>query len=656
VMEREPDVHLLPDDTPEPLRRLIRRCLQKDPRKRLGYIGDARLELDEALGAGIDEQAGLHGSPPPARRRPAWLPLATLGLLTLFAVGAGWWVSESAPPARALRLALPLTDGEQFVSSFVAVVALSPDGSTVAYRAQRGGVTQLYVRGLDATEATAIPGSENATGPFFSPDGAWLAFDRDGALMKVSFAGGPAIRITDAPGGLSGVWADDGTIYFSAGTARVIQHVPAGGGMPTSLTTVRTADGEISHATPALLPGGRSLLFTIHRTDGARVARLDLGTGAITPLLEGKQPYYLPSGHLVFAREGALWVAPFDARRGVVTAEPRPAVPSVLDAGGLNGGAQFALAPTGALLYAPAHRGGSARTLLWYDRDGSVSELPLEPRAISRLSLSRDGTRAALSVAGEGGQDIWVYDLTRDALSRVTSHPDVDTAPVWSPDGRAVVYRSHRDGGGLFLQQVDPPGEARRLTRPDGPIHTPYDFTGDGRAVLFTEFRSYPDQDIGMVDVTTGEVTWLLSDPAAEMRPRLSPDGRWLAYASDESDRFEVYVRPFPDVQTRRWQISSGGGVSPQWSRDGRELWFDDGEALNVMPVVVGRDGLQPSRPRPLLAASDMYRDRLGPSYELAPDGRRILTFSRNRQPQERPSPLMILEGWLPQEGRPNGR
>jgi eukaryotic-like serine/threonine-protein kinase len=654
VLAREVDLSHLPADTPDPLRRLLRRCLQKDPRKRLGYIGDVHLELDEASGAGT-EPAPV--APVPAR--PAWTPrhAGMLGVGALLALGASgvWWsprATAPAPPApRALHLALPVVDGERFVSSFVPVVALSPDGSAAVYRAERDGVTQLYVRNLDGLASIPLPGSENATGPFFSPDLRWLAFDRDGVLMKVSFAGGPAIRICDAPGGVTAVWAEDDTIYFSAGTRRNIQRVSASGGAPTPVTDVRTTEGEISHATPALLPGGRSLLFTIFRTDGARIARLDLDSGVITPLLDGKQPYYLPSGHLVFAREGALWVVEFDGARGLVTGDPLPAVNAVLDAGGLNGGAQFALSPTGALLYAPAHQATSARVLLWFDRSGNQSELPLEPRAISRLSLSPDGTRAALSIGGGPGQDIWIYDLQRVTLTRVTTHPEVDTAPVWSPDGRTLAFRSHRDGGGLFLQRVDPPGEARRLTAPNGPIHTPYAFTPDGRAVLFTEFRSYPDQDIGMVEVDTGEVTWLLTDPAAEMRPRLSPDGRWLTYSSNESGRFEVYVRPFPDVHARRWQISSGGGTSPQWSPDGRELWFDDGNALNVVNVSFAHDTFEASRPRALMPATGMYRDRLGPSYEIAPDGKRILTFSVNRQPRENPTPLMILEGWLPRGG-----
>lgn len=656
IVEREPDLSRLPADTPEPLRRLIRRCLQKDPRTRLGYIGDAQLDLDEAIGPGNAvapyaeaQNRGAHRAV--HRPAPRVTPLRAIAVVAALAgvAGIAGWIARPAPaPERTLRLALPIVDGEQFVSSFVSVLALSSDGSAAVYRAQRDGVMQLYVRRLAATESLALPGTENGTAPFFSPDSRWLAFDRDGELMKLSFAGGPAIKVCDAPGTMVGVWGEDDTIYFSAGTARVLQRVPASGGTPEAITTLRPEEGEISHATPALLPGGRALLFTIFHEGGAKVARLDLDTGAITPLLDGKQPSYLPSGHLVFARQGALWVAPFDARRGTVIGPETPAVSSVLDRGGTNGGAHFALASTGTLLYAPTQRTVSARALLWYDRDGTETVLPLEPRGISHLSLSPDGTRVALSVGTGTEHDVWTYDLRRDTLTRVTTHPDVDFVPVWSPDGRSVAFRSHRDGGGLFLQQVDPPGEARRLTTPNGPQHTPGDFTPDGRAVLFTEFRSFRDQDIGMVDIATGEISWLLTGEAAEMRPRLSPDGRWITYSADTTGRFEVYVRPFPDVGARRWQISTEGGQSPLWSRDGRELWFDDGRALHVAEVSVVGGVLQVSRPRAAMAAANMYRDRLGPSFDLTPDGRRVLTSSVDRQPRDVATPLMLLEGWLP--------
>jgi eukaryotic-like serine/threonine-protein kinase len=660
VLTREPDLSRLPDGTPEPLRRLLSRCLRKDPRKRLGYIGDVHLELDEALAAGPDALPRAQGSP---RATRIVRPMDALALGVLLALGGSgtWWVSRpGVPPSRSLRLALPLMEGERYVWSDVSTIALSADGSLAAYGARRGEVPQLFVRSLDGMTSMAIPGSENATAPFFSPDKGWVAFERDGELMKVSLAGSPAIRICSAPGGASGVWAENDTIYFSAGANRVIQRVSAAGGAPEALTSVRIREGEVSHATPALLPGGRTLLFTIFRTDGARIAALDLTTRAITALVEGKQPSYLApgphgAGHLVFARQGALWVAPFDARAGRMTGEPVPAVTAVLDAGGFNGGAQFALAPAGALLYAPAQPVVPERALLWYDRDGTEIALPLEPRAISHLSLAPDGGRVALSVVTGPNHDIWIHDLDRAAMTRVTTHPEMDAVPIWSPDGRSLAYRSHRDGGGLFLQQVDPPGEARRLTSPNGPEHSPSDFTQDGQAILFTEVRSYHQQDIGMVDIDSGEVTWLLTGAAAEMRPRLSPDGRWLAYSSNASGRFEVYVRPFPEVHARRWQISSHGGMSPQWSADGRELWFDDGRALHVVDVSVARGTFEASRPRALMSAANMYRDRLGASYELAPDGRRVLTASMDLRPPALPSPLMILEGWLPPRVRARG-
>ncbi len=651
IIEREPDYSQLPADTPPALTRLIARCLQKDARRRLGYIGDAHLDLDEA-GAAREAEAA---APREAGARASHWSIAAMimGLVAVLGVSYfAWRGSSPAPAGRTLRLAVPIAPGDQFVPSAVSVLALSPDGATLVYRLQRQGVTQLYVRRLDGDQATPLSGTENATGPFFSPDGRWIAFDKDGVLTKRSLAGGPAIAICQAPGGLTGTWTTDDEIIFAAGTSRRLERVSASGGTPTALTTVREASGEISHGMPAILPGNRAVLFTIFTADAATIARLDLQTGEITHVIEGRQPAYLPSGHLVFDRQGALWVAPYDVASGRVTADAAPAVTSVLEARGAGGGAQFAVAPSGTLLYAPARSTTSVRALVWLDpRQGAV-DLPLDPRPISRLALSPDGQRVAVAMADGGSQDIWVYDITRETLSRLTPDPAVDTAPVWSPDGQAIAYRSDRDGGGLFLQPLDG-RQPTRLTHVSGPIHTPYDFTPDGRHVVFTEFRSYRDQDVGMVDVTTGEVTWLLTDEPAELRPRISSDGAWIAYQSDASGQYEVYVRPFPDTTGPRTQVSSGGGTSPQWVPNGLDLIFDDGEHLRRAVGRMRGGRFEASRPEVYVESPPILRDRLGPHVHVGPDGHRILALSPNRRPAVEPSPLMVLEGWLPARPSP---
>ena len=647
VLEREPDYTRLPATTPAPLARLLHRCLQKDPRVRLGYIGDAHLELDEAMSpARAGETAGVDVS---NRGRHARWRLAAAAAAVVVLAASGWlaWrLVTPSPPARTLRLAVPFARGDVFVPSSVSVLALSPDGSTLVYRLQRQGVTQLYMRRLDSEAAEPLAGTENATGPFFSPDGRWIAFDKDGVLSRRAIAGGPVVAICPAPGGLTGTWTTNDEIIFAAGTSRRLERVSASGGTPTALTTVRTDVGEVSHGLPAMLPGNRAVLFTIFSADTAHVARLNLDTGEITRVVEGRQPGYLPSGHLVFAREGALWVAPYDAASGRMTADPVPAVSPVLESRVAGGGVQYAVASSGTLLYAPARSLAAARALVWLAPGREPTDLPLEPRAISRMTLSHDGTRVAMAMADGRSQDIWIFDIQRGTLSRLTPDAAVDTAPVWSPDGQAIAYRSDQDGGGLFLQPVDGRPTVR-LTRVDGPIHTPYDFSPDGRQVLFTEFRSYRDQDVAMVDVATGAVTSLLTDPAAELRPQLSPDGRWIAYQSDESGNYEVYVRPFPDTTGPRWQISSGGGTSPQWMPSGHVLVFDDGAHLRRAVLRVRDGALEPGTPETFITDPPILRDRLGPYLDVAPDGR-ILAISPNRRPAVEPSPLMVLEGWLP--------
>jgi Tol biopolymer transport system component len=236
------------------------------------------------------------------------------------------------------------------------------------------------------------------------------------------------------------------------------------------------------------------------------------------------------------------------------------------------------------------------------------------------VALSPDGGRVALALATPESRDIWIFERARGTLSRLTVDPAVDTAPVWSRDGRWIAFRSEREGGGIFRKPADGSGPAVRVTATDGPSHTPYDVTRDGRTILFTELRSYTDQGIGEVPVGGGAIRWLVDGPFAEVRPALSPDGRWMAYQSDESGRYEVYVRPYPDVESGRWLVSTAGGTSPRWSPDGRELFYYDGRDLVSVATAPGR-AFSPGQPQPLFDAT-AFEERLGPVYDVTPDGR----------------------------------
>ena len=491
------------------------------------------------------------------------------------------------------------------------------------YRARRNGVLQIMLRSLDAPAPVAIPASVNAAAPFFSPDGQWVAFAGDTKLFKVPVAGGTPTEIADAPGGAVGTWMEDGTILFSLGTGRVIHRVNASGGAPVEVTRLDKASGQQSHESPSALPGGRTALVTVVYADGPKVGIADLATGAVKPIASGRQARAMPGGRIAFVRSDALWVGQLDASGRALAGDPVQAVAGI-DVSSLSATAHFAVGTGGTLVYLPRGAAQDVRTPVWVTRDGRDEALPIAPQPYTRATLSPDGGRVALALSFPQQRDVWIFERARRALMRLTLDPGIDTAPVWTRDGRRVAFRSDRDGGGIFITNADGTGPVRRLTRSDSPArpaHTPYAFTPGDTALIFAELRSYSDQGIAVVTLDEPpRVSVVLDGPFAEARPALSPDGRWLAYQSDESGRFEVYVRPYPAVDRARVQVSTRGGSSARWSVDGRELFFFDGTNLVAVPVS-GTTSLTLGRPTTLFDASS-FGDRLGPLYDVAPDGR----------------------------------
>ena len=646
VLERDPDMVRLPEQTPPSLRRLLDRTLRKDLARRLGDIGDARLDLEDAR----SERKETRGQPVMSRatRRLA-TRVALVALVAGVAVGSVMaWQMLRPPRERVAYLALPIAESDDLVAGEVPGIAISPDGRTVVYRARRAGRLVLMRQSLDAAAATVLPGSDNAAGPFFSPDGQWIGFSSETSLMKMPAAGGNPIAIAVTSGWARGDWGADGSILFSKSTGRAIYRVPAAGGAAVEVTRLDASAGQLAHDTPFMLPGDRAALVTVGRADGQHVGVARLDTGEVRTLTPGQQPRYSPSGHLLFVRGDAIYSARFDLERLEITSEPVAAVERIEPAS-LSGTTHFAVSNTGTLVYLPRHASIDLRTLVWVNRDGVEETLPIEPRPYTRASLSPEGSRIAVALSTPENRDVWIYDTVRGVLMRLTLDPATDTAPAWSPDGQYIAFRSERDGGGIFITRSDGAGEAQRLTRSDGPgrpAHTPYSFTPDGKTLLFSEFRSYSDQGVSAVTLAaTPVVTKILDGPYAEVRPALSPDGKWMAYQSDESGRFEVYVRPFPDVATTRVQVSTSGGSSPRWSSDGRELFFYDGASIMAAPVKAAAT-LAAGRPVRLFDAS-RFNERLGPVYDVSNDGRRFL-FLRAAGPQAaaRRTDLRVIENW----------
>ncbi len=645
VRERAPAFDLLPATVPAAVRQLIERCLRKDVAKRLPAIAEARAFLEAAANGSRPPSSDAAGM---SRRRSRVLGMwpGALGLLLGAAVsGLVMWSAMRPTPRAVTRLTVPVPSTDELVTGALPAVALAPDGRTIVYRARRDGLLQLYLRSLDAASPSAIEGSANAAAPFFSPDGAWVGFDRDGVLMKTRATGGPPVVVCETGSASAAAsWSDRGEIVLAPTNGQGLFRVPASGGRPVPVTRIDTGRGDVAHTLPDVLPGGRAALFTVERDKSSMIAAVRLDSGDVTPLTEGRQARYVHSGHIVVTRGDALWAAPFDPDALRLGADPVP----VLDEIEPSGVAHFATARDGSLVYVPPRDLTPLRDLVWFDRDGRESPSGIEARRFLRLSLSPDGTRVALVISERGRQDLWVHDLSRRSMTQLTFDPHVDTAPIWTPDGSTIVFRSERDGGGLFRIAGDGIGGPQRLTRPSGAFYTPYTFTPDGKTLLFTEFRSYRDQGIGALDMAdAGNLRILVDEPFAELRPSLSPDGRWLAYQADATGAFEIYVRRYPDVDAGTWRVSTAGGTSPQWSPDGRALFYFENDTLMRVPVV---DARRPPRGRPQrVFSARLFGERLGPLYAIAPDGQRFLVIKDDAERDQVAArrQLLLVQNWV---------
>jgi serine/threonine-protein kinase len=534
-------------------------------------------------------------------------------------------------------------------------VALSPDGTRVVYVGNGG--TQLFVRALEALEPVALVSGGAIRGPFVSPDGQWVGFiDSGSGIHKVAITGGPSFRLASLDGAPSGAtWAPDDTIIFATGnSATGLQRVSAAGGTPEVLTRPDRAQGEANHRWPEILPGGRAVLFTITSQTGgfetAQVAVRDLRTGTQKVLLRGgSHGHYVASGHLVYVAAGTLRAISFDPDRlethgTAVTVLPRLAVTG-------NGAGDFAVAADGTLVYvdAPGNFAANARTLVWVDRSGKEEPVAAPPRAYEHPRLSPDGTRVAL-FSGDQQNDIWTGDLGRATLTRLTLDPGQDNFPLWTPDGRRIIFSSDRGVGqpNLWWQAADGTGAAERLTTNS---HAQFltGITPDGTAVVYNETTPTMGRDLLMVGLDgIHGVTPLLQTKFDERNGIVSPDGRWLAYESNSSGPFEVYVRPFPNVGDGLWPVSTAGGRQPLWARSGRELFYvgADGALLRV-PVEASGTTWNAGTPMKLIEGRYYTGVGSGRAYDVSADGQRFLMIKApGADAGAAPPALIVVQHW----------
>jgi predicted Ser/Thr protein kinase/WD40 repeat protein len=621
VIKEEPRL----ERAPSRLRRLLRSCLEKDPKQRLQAIGDWRLLLEESAAS---EPAS----------RALWLGVVTVLFAALVVALWAPWRPEKPIDRPLVRLDVDLGSDVSLPETDDAgsTVAISPDGTRLAYLS--GTPVKLFTRALDQTKATELVGTQDASPAFFSPDGRWVGFHSNGKLNKISVDGGTVVPLGDVGGAnfAGASWNEDDTIFVSIGFQRGLLRFPAAGGQPESVAGL--GNDEIFLRNPQTLPGGRAILFSVVRTlgrDRRTIEVLTLSDSHRKVVARGGSfPRYLPTssgatsnriGHLVYVNGATLFAIPFDLAK----LETRgTAVPVLND---VEGSFDFSLAPSGhgTLVYRRASGETALSTLQWVAQTGHIEPLRAKPRLYGGpIRVSPDGTRVALTADGDKGiPDTWVYDTQRDAMTRLTFGGAMYRWPSWSPDGKYVVGTS--DGNGMFQARADGASQPQVLTQ-SKPFQFPCSFTPDGKRLAYFETAgdyqiwTVPLEDIGN-RLKAGKPEQFLKTNFNDVGPSFSPDGRWIAYASNESGEFEVYVRTFPapsSGQGGKWQISSSGGMWPRWSHMGHELFYENRDQILAASYTVAADRFVADKPRVWLAKFG------GTDWDVAPDGKRLLVVT----------------------------
>jgi serine/threonine protein kinase/Tol biopolymer transport system component len=651
VLRAEVQWAALPPETPPAIRRLLRRCLERDRKKRLPDIAVARLEIDEALATPVEAPpAPPVPVLPPRRALPPWL-IAAASLAIAIVAGVAWWQSSRPlPGAPLIRLNAEMdADVPLNRSNLGAMLAISPDARRLALTLKGpDNKVRIYTRLLHQSQVTPLAGTENAASPFFSPDSQWIAFNADGKLKKISVEGGAAVTLCEAQSIRGASWGDDGNIVMALGPSGALSRISSAGGPVTQVT--RLGQGERTHRFPHVLPGSKMVLFTPSRSignyDDANIDVVALETGARKTVHRGGfSARYLATssrtGYLAYVHHSTLFVVPFDPGRLAPTGVPVPLVEDI--SGTASAGGDFDVARNGTLVYVAGKGGQSGWIISWMDNAGKVRPLQPSPALFFTPRVSPDGKRVAFSLSNGSGTDLWVKDLARDIPSRLSFLGGENRWPVWTPDGKYIVFQSdNAASSGLYWIRSDGAGEVQRLS--DGKSgDNPSSFSPDGKRLAFSLVGNAGTYDIYTAAIEgdpshprLGKPEPFLVTPFVELRPAFSPDGHWLAYASNESGTFEVYVRPFPGPGGR-WQISTGGGFYPLWSHAGGELLFvtSEGRVMAADYSVKG-DSFIAGRQRPWSEVPVLYLPGVA-SYDLAPDGRHIAALQSNNADKQNP-------------------
>jgi len=634
IVRGEPDWTRLPADLPPALRVLLERCLIKDRTERISDTSVVHfLMSDTAKTLSGAAAAAQTAAPAAARRRLAPLLIATAVLAVLATFGLTRWLlpagSTTSGAVRHVSIALP--EGVELGSPDLLPIALSDDGTRVAYVGLHDGKNQIYVRALSESAPKALDGTEGGDGPFFSPDGQWIGFFAASKLRKISVGGAAPEALADAPSHRGGDWGDDGYIYFTPTNIGAIWRVPEGGGTASEVTRKEPANGEISHRWPHLVAGTNTLLFgawTGPGNDETLIGMQTIGAPEHHVLVKGGDAprYAAAPGLLLYARLGELFAVPWrpsqtDLGRAVpVATSAHPA-----DSGN-EGSGSYVVSGDGTLAYIAGGRGRSNTRLVWVDRTGALQLPALPERNYQSVAISPDGTRAIVQIE-EGTTTLWIYDFSRNTLTPIGNSAGSSQAPLWTTDGTRVIYRATRQGfRNLYWRRADGSDQEERLTTKPDAIHTPTSVSPDGRWLLFNDASAQEAGGVGIyVMQLDGDRTprHLFPAPDGESNGHFSSDGRWVAYQASVSSRQEIYVAPFPGPGPRR-QVSVDGGTEPLWSRDGRELFFQSGAKLMGVTVTPGAEFLA-GTPHVVHEGRFLRAVNSNTSWSITPDGRRFL-------------------------------
>ncbi|MDX2151910.1 MAG: protein kinase [Bryobacteraceae bacterium] len=644
TMKQEPDWSALPPDTPASVAALLRRCLTKDRRQRLQAMGEARIALERPVEGAAPAKTG-------SRLRLGVLLVGLAMVAAGFGAVAGWLAHR---PAGKLVTRWLVQPGREFDSirtaRMGAAAILSPDGKRLVYTGRGAdGQWMLYTRLVEEEQASPIPGTEAALNPIFDPAGETLAFFANGKLRRVSVRGEGLTTLCNAPSSQGASWSPDGSLVAALSSSGVLSRIPPGGG--TSSPVTKLEDGELTHRWPQVLPGGETVLFTAHTAglsfDDANIVAQSLRSGQRKTLVKGGTfGRYAPSGYLLYVKNQTLFAVRMDAGSLTVTGEAMPVVAGVSTSE--YGDAQYDVTAEGSLLYSKAVP--TRRRLAWLSAGGGLSPLRAErgPYGVF-LDLSSDGSRLAFVTTEAGNRDVWTYDIRSERVARLTASEGFDGFPHWSPTGKHILFSSVRHSGAqnLYWMRADGGGEAVRLMESTA-VQIPGVVTPDGSRLLFTEVGQDTGYDLVSVPLEgadgdrprAGKREYFLKTPFNEATPSISPDGRWVAYDSNETGRTEVFVRAVANG-TGKWMVSSGGGSNASWSKSGRRLYFLTSQGIQVADYTVTGEEFVPGKPR-LWAGHPGLR-----GFAIHPDGTRAAIAEEDEAVPEDARTLVLVTGLL---------